>query len=277
MNREKKKVMPPFMYGTAWKKDSTTDLTFQAVSNGFKGIDTACQPKHYKEDGVGEALTKLSNDGISRDDLFIQTKFTPFDGQDHRIPYDPRLSVSAQVKQSFEVSLKNLETDYIDSYLLHGPYSRFGLIDEDWEVWQAMSDLYEAGKVGIIGISNVSLKQLKELYEKAEVKPKVVQNRCFAHQGWDLQVRRFCQTHNIIYQGFSLLTANVYAVKDPGVAEFARRYNKTPAQIIFRFAIQAGMVPLTGTTNENHMKEDLDIFDFELLEGEVKIIETIGI
>jgi diketogulonate reductase-like aldo/keto reductase len=277
-NREHKAItMPSFIYGTAWKETATTDLTCKAISTGFRGIDTAGQPKHYQEALIGKALTKLSKEGIPRETLFVQTKFTPPDGQDHRIPYDPSKDLRTQVKQSFGVSLKNLGTDYIDSYLLHGPYSRFGLGDSDWKVWQAMSELYQSGQVGMIGISNVDIRQLKELTDQAEIKPKIVQNRCFAHMGWDLQVRQFCQENEIIYQGFSLLTANWYALKNPGIAAIAQRYKKTPAQVIFRFAIQAGMFPLTGTTDEQHMKEDLHVFDFRLEDDEVKVIESIGV
>lgn len=275
-NEKKKTDMPPFVYGTAWKEGATTRLVKAAISAGFTGIDTANQPKHYRESLVGDALAALSEEGIPRDTLFLQTKFTPADGQDHRIPYDPAGDLTTQVRRSFEVSLENLRTDYVDSYLLHGPYSWAGLGTSDWEVWHAMENICKSGKAGIIGISNVNIGQLAALTGKAEIKPMVVQNRCFASQGWDRTVREFCRANGIVYQGFSLLTANGFVLNDPGVARIARRLGKTAAQVILRFALQVGMVPLTGTTDERHMKEDLQALDFELTADEVEFIDKIG-
>src|SRR5215467_348699 len=151
---------PSFIYGTAWKKDATTALVQTAVGAGFNAIDTANQPKHYSEPLVGEALAALTADGTTRDSLFIQTKFTPLGGQDHRRPYDPHASLKTQVAQSFESSLQNLRTDRIDSYLLHGPYSYPDLGPEDWEVWTAIEGIYNAGRAAMIGISNVNVLQL---------------------------------------------------------------------------------------------------------------------
>ncbi len=267
---------PSFIYGTAWKEETTAELVQKAVACGFRAIDTANQPKHYQEPLVGEALLALAGQGIGRGDLFLQTKFTPADGHDQRIPYDPSADLTAQVGQSFESSLKHLHTDTLDAYLLHGPYSYPGLGEEDWEVWGAMEDIARSGRARQIGISNVNQMQLKELWEKAKVKPAIVQNRCFANQGWDKAVRDFCRTHDILYQGFSLLTANTFVLHHPEVQKIAARLNRTPMQIIFRFALQAGMVPLTGTTDPQHMKEDLQIFDFELTAEEVEMMEKMG-
>lgn len=268
--------MPSFVYGTAWKKDATTGLVIKAVSMGFRAIDTANQPRHYQEPLVGESLLALEKKGISRDSLFLQTKFTPADGHDHRIPYNPASNLTTQVAQSFSSSLKNLHTDVVDSYLLHGPYSMVGLGDSDWEVWHAIEEIYQSGKTRMIGVSNFNIGQLVTLTEKARIKPMVVQNRCFAHQGWDRAVREFCQANNIIYQGFSLLTANWFVLQHPMVKRIARRLEKTPAQVVFRYAIQIGMVPLTGTSNEQHMKEDLQANDFELTADDLSVIDTIG-
>lgn len=268
---------PSIIYGTAWKEERTTDLVKTALSVGFSAVDTANQPKHYQETLVGEAMLSAFNEGIKREDFFIQTKFTPPDGQDNRIPYELSANLTTQVKQSFASSLKNLHTDYVDSYLLHGPYSRFGLGNSDWEVWHEIEDLYRTEKVRRIGISNVSLEQLETLHKKAEIKPMVVQNRCYADQGWDREVREFCIAHDIIYQGFSLLTANPYVLQDNRVKDIARGLGKTAIQVVFRLALQIGITPLTGTTNKEHMKEDLEIFDFELSQEEVEIILNIGV
>lgn len=268
--------IPSFMYGTAWKKEATTRLVQEAVAAGFTAIDTANQLIHYEEARVGEALAALAREGVPRERLFLQTKFTPVNGQDHRTPYDPRADLATQVRQSFESSLAHLQTDYVDSYVLHGPYGRRGLAKEDWDVWAAIESLYESGKTRMIGISNVSAAQLAALCAGAKHKPMVVQNRCYAALGWDQEVRAICRTHNVVYQGFSLLTANRDVFIQPEVRAMAARHATGVAQIVFRFAMQVGMLPLTGTTNPQHMREDLQCERFTLSDEEVRLIETLG-
>ena len=269
-------AMPSFMYGTAWKKEATTGLVLQAVSAGFRAIDTANQLIHYDEARVGEALLALAKQGIGREQLFLQTKFTPTNGQDHRTPYDPHADLTTQVRQSFDSSLVHLHTDYLDSYVLHGPYVRRGLSEMDWEVWAAIESLCKAGKTKMIGVSNVSAEQLTLLCEKAQVKPMVVQNRCYAAFGWDRDVRAICYRQGLIYQGFSLLTANQGLFLEPAMRTIAQRYKTGVAQVIFRFALQIGMQPLTGTTSPQHMADNVLCEQFTLTDDEVKMIETIG-
>ncbi len=269
--------LPSFMYGTAWKKEATTRLVQLAVASGFKAIDTANQLIHYQEALVGEALQALEQKGIRRDSLFLQTKFTPVNGQDHRTPYDASADLATQVRQSFDSSLTHLHTEYVDSYVLHGPYSRRGLGNADREVWAAMEGLYRSGKTKMIGISNVTAEQLTQLCEQANVKPMVVQNRCYAALGWDKEVREICRAHGIIYQGFSLLTANGDVLADPEVRTIATRLGTGVAQVIFRFAMHIGMLPLTGTTSPQHMKEDLQAEQFALFTEEIHRIETIAL
>lgn len=269
--------IPSFMYGTAWKKEATTQLVVQAVEAGFTAIDTANQLIHYDEARVGEALLALAKQGMTREKLFLQTKFTPVNGQDHRTPYDVKASIATQVQQSFESSLAHLHTDHLDSYVLHGPYARRGLGPEDWEVWAAIEALYDAGRTKMVGISNVTADQLALLCERAKHKPMVVQNRCYAAFGWDKAIRDICRSHQIIYQGFSLLTANREIFIEPAVRAMATKYETGVAQIVFRFSQQVGMLPLTGTTNQQHMREDLSCDRFTLEPDEVKLIETIGL
>ena len=271
-------AIPSFVYGTAWKKDQTARLVELAVDSGFTAIDTANQLIHYQEVLVGEALLALAKKGVKRESLFLQTKFTSVSGQDHRTPYDQSADLPTKVQQSFESSLKHLHTDYLDSYVLHGPHSRWGLTQADWDVWAAIEEYYRAGTTKMIGISNVQADQLQELCEKASVKPMIVQNRCYAVMGWDKEVREICKAQEIIYQGFSLLTANQDVLHDPHVWEIAKRVEANPLQAIFRFALQLGMLPLTGTTNEQHMKDDLAVLaKFELLAEDVNKIELIAI
>lgn len=268
--------IPSFMYGTAWKKEATAQLVQFAVAAGFTAIDTANQLIHYQEALVGEALLALAQQGVARDHLFLQTKFTPTNGQDHRTPYDASAALTTQVVQSFDSSLVHLHTDYLDSYVLHGPYQRQGLGTADWEVWAAIEGLYRSGKTKMIGISNVTAEQLIQLCARATVKPMVVQNRCYAALGWDKAVREICRTHGIIYQGFSLLTANREVFSDPSMRAIAQRLGTGIVQVVFRFAMQIGMLPLTGTTDQQHMKEDLQAEQLILTAEDMKIIETVG-
>ena len=269
--------LPSWMYGTAWKKGATTELVRLAVQSGFTAIDTANQLIHYQEALVGEALVALEKNGVNRKDLFLQTKFTPVNGQDHRTPYDASADLTTQVNQSFESSLEHLHTAYIDSYVLHGPYSRYGLGDDDLEVWGAMEALYESDRTKMIGISNVTAEQLHQLCQQARVKPMVVQNRCYAVLGWDKDVREVCKAEGVIYQGFSLLTANREVLLAPEITEISKRLTANPIQVIFRFAMQIGMLPLTGTSNAEHMKLDLGSEAFELTPEDIQHIEMIAV
>jgi len=269
-------AVPGIMYGTAWKKEATSRLVEAAVDAGFTAIDTANQLIHYQEALVGDALLKLKQKGVNRDALFLQTKFTSTNGQDHRTPYDASADLTTQVRQSIASSLEHLHTDYIDSYVLHGPYTRNGLSESDWEVWAEIEEIYRSGKARMIGVSNVNAGQLFLLCSKAKVKPMMVQNRCYAAMGWDREVREICREHNIIYQGFSLLTANPHVVGSPLVDKVAARLGAEATQVIFRFAMQVGMLPLTGTTNTRHMQDDLAAVNLSLTDEEVKAIEAIA-
>lgn len=260
------------IYGTAWKKDRTQELVALALAKGFVAIDTANQPKHYTESLVGEALAQHFKRGFKRENYYIQTKFTSLGGQDSRVPYDPMAKILVQVEQSIESSLTHLQTDYVDSYLLHGPYHYPHLGEEDWEVWSAIEKVYKSGKAKSIGVSNVNHLQLAELLEKAAIKPTVVQNQCFAQTGWDFHVRQLCEKHQITYQGFSLLTANPFVMEFPEVIQMAEKFQCSPAQVIFSFARQMGMVALTGTTQGRHMEEDLNSKEIELAKSDLEFI-----
>ncbi len=267
---------PLFLYGTAWKEDRTERLTQLALQQGFRGIDTANQRRHYHEAGVGAAIAASIASGlVARGDLFLQSKFTFRRGQDHRLPYDPAARVGAQVEQSFASTLENLGTEFLDSYLLHGPTQRTGLSANDWAAWQAMEAIYDSGQVRALGVSNFTREQLQLLCQGARVRPRFVQNRCYAAHGWDRAVREVCAAQGIIYQGFSLLTANQAELASPTLARIGQRHGRTAPQVVFRFAIEVGMIPLTGTTNASHMQADLDSFSFALDPAEIEQIASL--
>ena len=268
--------VPRFLYGTAWKEDATQGLTELAIQQGFRGIDTANQRRHYHEAAVGQGIAAAIASGrVTRDELFLQTKFTFQPGQDHRLPYDPAAPIEIQVQQSFASSLTHLGVETIDSYVLHGPSLRNGLAPADWAAWRAMEAIQASGRARLLGVSNVTLNQLHHLCLDARVRPSFVQNRCFAVLGWDRQIRKYCAEQGLIYQGFSLLTANPEALAHPELIRIAQRHGHTPSQIVFRFALDAGMIPLTGTTDPDHMQADLDIFDFQLEPAEVDRVEEL--
>lgn len=269
--------IPYFLYGTAWKEEDTARCVTDALRAGFKGIDTANQRVHYHEAGVGDALKAAYEEGlVERNELFLQTKFTLPRGQDHRLPYHPRAPVAEQVKQSFESSLEHLATDSIDSFVLHGPATPVGVTEEDWAMWRAMEELQHEGRVNYLGLSNVSLDQLKAFFEGANIKPRFVQNRCFARTLWDREIREYCRERAIIYQGFSLLTANAPVLRNQQLQAIADRLERTVPQVIFRFALEVGMMPLTGTTDPKHMEQDLAALYFELSEHDVVTIERLA-
>jgi len=261
--------MPRIIYGTAWKKDRTGDLVVKAIQTGFRGIDTACQPKHYNEALVGTALQRLKSHGIEREELFLQTKFTPLSGQDPRqMPSDMNATVEFQVAQSFEASKKNLQTEYVDSLVLHSPMAPHALL---MKAWNAMEKIQKTGGARQLGISNCYDPEVfRSLYADANVKPAVVQNRFYQETGYDTNLRHWCSNHGVIYQSFWTLTANPQILASNTVRSIAQKYKKTEAQIFFRYLSQSGIVPLTGTSSEQHMREDLSIFDFELFFEDLK-------
>lgn len=269
--------LPDFLYGTAWKEDRTPALTELALRMGFRGIDTANQRRHYFEAGVGQALAAVYREAlVSRADLFLQTKFTYLGGQDHRLPYDPAAPLSIQVGQSMASSLEHLGTDYVNSFILHGPASGHGWTRADGEVWEAMIKERDAGRALLLGVSNVSLRHLEQMAAEHSEAPAFVQNRCFARLGWDRDVRSFCKERKIKYQGFSLLTANTEVLRHPLIARLAQHTNATPAQIVFAFARQVGMLLITGTSNAEHMTQDVASLDLALPSEAVAAIESLA-
>jgi diketogulonate reductase-like aldo/keto reductase len=262
------------IYGTAWKKDRTTERVLKAWLAGFRAFDTACQPNHYREDLVGQAVTELRRLGIKRDDFYLQTKFTPVGGQNPQdIPYDPQASLAEQVMQSFKVSLQNLRVEYLDALILHAPLAT---ADLTLEAWRELEMIQMAGGARKLGISNCYDPDiLKELYRQAKIKPAIVQNRFYIKSGYDMEIRRWCRDYNITYQSFWTLTANARLLRHEDVQAICTALNKTPAQILFRYLHQKGVTPLTGTTNPQHMQEDLAITEFALSDDEEQRIDNL--
>lgn len=266
--------MPKIIYGTAWKKEHTATLVETALKSGFRGVDTACQPKHYNESLVGDALLAMQQEGITREDIFIQTKFTPLDGQDpNDIPYDKNASLQEQVRQSFSRSKQNLHTNYIDSLVLHSPYEN---MDDMMEVWKTMESFVDKGEVGQLGISNCySLEVLQSLYAKATIKPAIIQNHFHKKDNHDKKIRQWCNSKHMVYQSFWSLTANPDILSSAMLGSLSKKYQKSPAQLWFAFLREQQIVPLIGTCSSKHIREDVESLAISLEENELKQIQTL--
>ncbi|KAB8264604.1 NADP-dependent oxidoreductase domain-containing protein [Aspergillus pseudonomiae] len=238
-------TLPVFIYGTAWKKDRTTDLVYQALNAGFRAVDTAAQPKHYRED-------------------LIQTKFTSIHGQNpDEMPYDPNSSVTEQVHASIKSSLEHLRASdapesvneaYIDMLVLHSPLPTMSQTLEAWSTFET----YVPHRIRNLGISNCTLPQLRELSALVKVKPAVVQNRFYGGTQFDVPLRSYCRDNDIIYQSFWTLTANPELVQSDAIQLLASRTEISPAAALYCLVLALGNTTLlNGTSNRGRMEADL--------------------
>jgi diketogulonate reductase-like aldo/keto reductase len=264
--------LPRLIYGTAWKKDRTATLVHQALRAGFRAIDTAAQPKHYREDLVAEGIRLALSDGTlsSRQRVFIQTKFTPVGSQDENdMPYDLAADLETQIRQSVESSLQRFsfdggpggEVSYIDCVVLH---TQMPTIEETLRAW-AVLESFVPEKIHHLGISNTTLPHLEALFgPTTNVKPSVVQNR-LVRQGrnrtgtYESSLYAFCKSNDVVLQSFWTLTANPHLVN----SDFAGRVAEEAgvSNQVALYALLLGIerwTVLNGTTNEERMVEDLE-------------------
>ena len=248
------------IYGTAWKEERTATLVEKAVRAGFRYIDTANQPKHYNEAGVGEGIANALKrvPGIRRSDITIQTKFSPAKGQDpDNMPFDPSAPLPDQVRSSLASSLKNLRTDYIDVLLLHSPLSTN---EATMQVWRTFESFVADGTVRQLGLSNVyDLKTLKYIFEAALVKPTVLENRFYKKTNFDSEIRKFSKSHGIQYQSFWTLTAQRKELAGAPIQKIAASKGISAEMLMYAFVHAIGIVPISGTTSEKHMAEDVSL------------------
>ncbi|KAK4102615.1 Aldo/keto reductase [Parathielavia hyrcaniae] len=276
--------MPPMMYGTAWKKERTADLVYKAIKAGFRGIDTAAMKKHYDETLTGEGIRRAIREGIvSRKELFIQTKFTPYDSTSAYSISDP---IPAQIHTSLTSSLTNLSTPdhtppYLDALVLHSPFPTLPQTLEAWSALQAYlphsPDPSRRGRVLRLGISNVSDPSILDALSSSKqsaVPPAIVQNRFRATENkWDRDVRAWCSSSSSStsqqvlpeatttrYQGFWTLTGNAATWQREGgfVQELAEHAGVSLAAAWYVLLMEAGVVVLNGTGDGAHMREDLE-------------------
>lgn len=255
---------PRFIYGTAWKKDRSTALVTEALEAGFRAVDTACQPKHYQESLVGQGLRNAFKANICRrEDVFLQTKFTPPNGQDPKnIPYDPTASLEEQIRRSIQVSLNNLRPEddeesaqsaYIDCLLLHSPLRPFKDTLLAWKILES----YVPDRIRTLGISNVVYEDLSVLFNEATEKPKVVQNRFYNRTGFDVQLRQFCRERDIVYESFWTLSANPGLLSSAAVSQLTQLVGIEKEQALYALVMAQEIAVLNGTTNTSRMTGDL--------------------
>ncbi|KAE8449270.1 hypothetical protein EG329_008437 [Mollisiaceae sp. DMI_Dod_QoI] len=275
--------IPKMVYGTAWKKDRSTALVYQALKAGFRAIDTAAQPRHYNEKGVAEGIARAIAEGIvEREDIYIQTKFTSPSGQDpNNMPYDASLPIEQQVATSISSSLSHFTfpgegEPYIDCLVMHSPYRK---IEDTLRAWRTF-ETYVPSKIRSLGISNTTLPILQALVSEMSIKPSVCQNRFYPDTRWEVPLRSFCRDQGIIFQSFWTLTGNPHLVKSKPILEMAEKLrgkrevdgdDKALALYSLVLGLE-GISILNGTTNEERMMRDLLTVEAvgELVESEWK-------
>ncbi|MGC4378658.1 aldo/keto reductase [Fictibacillus sp. Mic-4] len=224
-----------------------------AIEAGYRSIDTAAVYKN--EEGVGKAIKEA---GVPREELFITTKVWNDDQG-----YESTLS-------AFEESLKKLDLDYVDLYLIHWPVK-----GKYKETWRALEKLYKDGRVKAIGVSNFHIHHLKDLMEDAEIVPMV--NQVETHPRLSQkELLQFCKENNIQMEAWSPLMQGEL-LGDPTLVEIANKYKKTPAQVILRWDLQNGVVVIPKSVKEHRIKENADLFDFELSREDMKKIDGLNL
>lgn len=241
--------------------------------SGFRAIDTANQAKYYAEAEVGGGIKRfLAMGSVQREDIFIQSKFTYAHAQSEHMPYERNAPICKQVIDSFNSSLAHLDTDYLDSYVLHSLFAQNQVSGEDLAAWQTMTALKQDGRVRKLGVSNISAGQLMQVLETVKTAPDIVQNFSLTQTAWDREVRDICAAKGIQYQGYGLLRAQIAGKPLPLFIFLANKHHCTVAQVIFRFCQQIGIVCITGTSNPAHMQQALALADFSLDETEVALM-----
>ncbi|KAH8892115.1 Aldo/keto reductase [Thozetella sp. PMI_491] len=254
-----------FIYGTAWKRERTTACTASAIKAGFVCFDTANQPRHYREDLVGEAIREALAKGLvpGREAFHIQTKFSRPTAQDpETCPYDLSKDLEDQVRESVASSLWNLrpdvdndESSYIDCILLHSPYPEFADTLRAWRVLES----FVPHKIRALGISNAHTHTIEQLCEVATVKPSAVQLRFHPDKGYEVKTRQFCAERGIMFQAHRILKGNdLQGSEVVGKAAGMLGLSKQATlYLLVLKGLDGTMRVVNGTTSEEHMAEDL--------------------
>lgn len=246
--------IPPIGFGVFRMEnlEECEKATIEAIKAGYRLIDTAAAYKN--EEAVGRAI---KNCGIPRDELFITTKLwitdTSYKG----------------AKRGFEKSLSKLGLDYLDLYLIHQPYNDY------YGAWRALEELYEEGKVRAIGIDNFTQDRTADFIFFNKIKPMINLVECNTFFQREDE-KKYLDSENILMQAWSPLAAGQSRLfENETLLQIAHNHNKTVAQIVLRWLVQRGIVPIVKSSNPVRMKENLDIFDFEISQYEMEEIEKL--
>lgn len=248
--------MPAIGFGT-WKifpNSSAKKAVIDAVAAGYRLIDTA--RIYGNEKGVGRAIHEVT---VPRGELFVTTKLWNAN-QGYK-----------RAHKAFNSSLKRLGLDYIDLYLIHWPVSGKRL-----DSWRALEEIYKSGRARAIGVSNFTIKHLEELAEHSSITPAVNQVECHPFL-YDRQkeLLAYCRKHKIILEAYSPL-AHGQRLNDPLIGRLAKKYSKSNAQILLRWALQQGAVPLPKSTHAERIHENLDIFNFIINQKDTQAINELS-
>lgn len=252
--------IPEMGYGL-WKNTNHDEVMLgvkNAIKVGFRQLDGAAA--YENEALIGEAL-KVT--GFPREELFLTSKL-----RNARHGYN---NVFQEVKQTLE----NLQTDYLDLYLIHWPVVKGH--GQNWQqdnldTWRAFEELYDQGVLKAIGVSNFSIEHLENLVENSRIQPMV--NQLLIHPGvLQTETREYCKKHDILVQAYSPLSPLGEIGAEPAVKNMVEKYNKSVAQILLRFDLQLGVVPLTKSVHSERIKENIAIFDFELDDADMTFLK----
>ncbi|MBI5530935.1 MAG: aldo/keto reductase [Candidatus Doudnabacteria bacterium] len=252
--------IPPTGFGT-WKiKDSVEAVNSVklALQAGYRLIDTA---KMYEnEEYIGKAIRES---GIKREDIFVTTKLWNEDQA-----YETALA-------AFERSLKNLGLEYVDLYLVHWPFYNWETKENKRkEAWKAMEEIYASGRAKAIGVCNYNIKHLEEMKTYAKVNPMVNQFEMHPFY-YQPELLDYCEKNNIVVEAYSPL-AQGKRVDDERITNIAKKYNKSNAQILLRWCIQKGAVPIPKSAHKERIEENLNIFDFEISLEDMSALDSLN-
>lgn len=227
-----------------------------AIRHGYRSIDTAAI--YGNEEGVGQGIRQgLEETGIKREELFVTSKVWNAD-----LGYE-------STRQAFELSLKKLGLEYLDLYLIHWPVA-----GKYKEAWRALEELYKEGRIKAIGVSNFQIHHLQDLMQDAEIKPMINQVE-FHPRLTQTELRAFCKEQGIQVEAWSPLMQG-QLLDHPGLKEIANRHQKSIAQVILRWDLQHGVVTIPKSTKEQRIRENADIFDFELTSEDMQLIDAMN-
>ncbi len=243
--------MPRLGIGTWQIRDGkpvrqTLNWAFEA---GYRHVDTAAM--YGNERGVGQALRDSE---IPREEIFVTTKLW---NTDHG--YDKAL-------KAFDKSLRRLDLDYVDLYLIHWPTGQRA------ETWRALEKIYAEGRAHAIGVSNYTIRHIEDLLQTAEVVPTVNQVE-FHPWLYQKELLDYCNEHDVVLEAYSPLTKGE-RLNDPELKKYAEKYGKSPAQILIRWVLQHDMVVIPKSSNPDHIRANADVFDFEISEEDMCHIDA---